>query len=212
MALLIVGGGLGAREWRSIAGSRAACASIESYRAQSGPVQQIGNGSPITVLGDSYSTGDELADRSNAWTHQFAVEQGRELDVVAEGGTGFTTAGYCGDGSYADRAHVAAGIGNSTVIVEGGLNDTGSPDQVASSARKVIAKFDGTVFLVGPVDAPAVAGESEVDQGLRQAAKQEGATYISALGWDDLSFGPDGKHLNPAGHRAYANHIASALS
>jgi lysophospholipase L1-like esterase len=35
--------------------------------------------------------------------------------------------------------------------------------------------------------------------------------YVSALGWNDLEFLPDGVHLTESGHARFAEHVAAAL-
>ncbi|MDM7887441.1 SGNH/GDSL hydrolase family protein [Curtobacterium sp. RHCJP20] len=192
---------------------QAACDEVRSYLKNTGPVERIGHGfRTISVLGDSYSTGDTLADRHDTWTRTLAASTSARVDVVAQGGTGFVNPGFCGDGSFAERARDIPDDG-SQLLIEGGLNDVGEdPTVVKSAAGALIARFAGRdVVVIGPVNAPGVTGEQVVDRALRTASDEHGARYVSALGWTGLSFGADRKHLTAAGHAAYAGHVLAAL-
>lgn len=207
----VVGGGWGVHRAYAV---HQACESIRSYERSTGPVQHIGEaGDTWTVLGDSYSTGDMLEDRHDAWTYAVAKSHRLRLNVVAQGGTGYVNEGFCGDGSFSERASKVPSDG-SPVIIEGGLNDLAADQGVLrDAARRLVDKFSGDrpVVLIGPVDAPNEHGERAVDATLRSVAADRRTTYISGLAWDDIDFGPDGKHMSPSGHKVFAEHVYEAL-
>ena len=207
---LIAGGGYTAHKAYA---AHKACESVRAYAEATGSVQAVGDGThSFTVLGDSYSTGDLLDDRADAWTVRFAADEDAAIDVVAQGGTGYLNAGFCGDGSFADRAAAIPDDG-STLIIEGGLNDVGrSKADLAKAADDLFDRFASRhIIVVGPVNAPAVEGEAVVDNVLARSAARHDATYVSALRWRDLQFGPDGKHLTAAGHGQYAADLAADI-
>lgn len=81
-----------------------------------------GSGTPVLVVGDSWSAGLGLADPSASWPARL---DGR-VHVAGFSGSGFSArASGCGDVSFAARAPQAlAGLPAGTlVVVEGGLND-----------------------------------------------------------------------------------------
>ncbi|MBF4603776.1 SGNH/GDSL hydrolase family protein [Curtobacterium sp. VKM Ac-2884] len=189
------------------------CQSVRSYEKSVGAVQTIGSGPErITVIGDSYATGDTLKDRGDAWVDDLATQQNATVSVLAQGGTGYTNAGFCGDSTYDTRVADVAATRPDLVIVEGGLNDTDtSPSDERAAAERVyrsLRHYD--VAVVGPVDVPAVEGERRVDDALKRATRAQGATYVSALDWH-IDLGPDEKHPSPSGHAAFATNLATSL-
>lgn len=187
-----------------------ACKVIEQQLTDRGPVIRIaGSGMTVAVIGDSYSSGDGLDDYTMAWPHAFATDTGYALRVSGIGSTGFSNRGVCGDSPFSSRLSVTSGA--DLVIVQGGLNDTSSPDEVPIAAEELLREIEAPrVVVVGPVDAPAVEGEEAVDLALQEAAVDAGAEYISALDWQ-LTFGPDRTHLDPSGHREFAKLTEDAL-
>lgn len=186
---------------------------MRAYENSTGPVQKVGDSTTrYAVLGDSYSTGDVLQDRHDAWTYSLAAAHDVQLDVVAQGGTGYVNEGFCGDGSYEHRAGSIPHDG-SPLIIEGGLNDLqADPDQLRTAADRLVREFADKrrVILVGPVNTPAEDGEKPVDRILAGVAAKHDVTYISGMSWD-IDFGPDGKHMSPAGHAEFAEDVAAAL-
>lgn len=212
-AAAVVIGSYGLHAGASAFTRHVACDRVRAYAKQTGAVQRLGDGSRVvTVLGDSYSTGDTLENRDDAWTYRLAADLPATVDVIAQGGTGFVNAGFCGDGTFAARAGDVPDD-DSLLIIEGGLNDVGRPSgSVERAARQLLSDFSGRdVVLVGPVNAPATTGEQEVDRELRRAAGDYDVQYVSALGWSGISFGPDRKHMTPAGHAVYAQGVAAAI-
>jgi len=191
-----------------------ACSSVRDYAADTGGSVHIpGSGPTVAIVGDSFSTGDHLEDRSHAWVNVFAKDTQKDLTVFAEGGTGFLNEGFCGTGAFGERLKPAIDAKPSSIIIEGGLNDVRySAQDVRAAAAELIGRVDEStsVIVIGPVDAPALSGELDVDRALMDATKAENVTYVSALDWD-LSFGPDGVHLTDFGHETYAADVAKAL-
>lgn len=212
-ALVAIGAVLLVPPVRSAVATHEACRSVRAYEATNGPVKTVGDGPRrVTVIGDSYAAGDVLADRSNAWVDVFAAEDDATVRVLAQGGTGFTNAGFCGDSTYAARLDRVASTRPELVIVEGGLNDTmASPAEEEHAARAVLAELrDYDVVLVGPVDVPAVDGEAEVDTALSRAAAAEGVRYVSATRWR-IALGADQKHPTVQGHADFARRLADSV-
>ncbi|MCY1694132.1 SGNH/GDSL hydrolase family protein [Curtobacterium sp. SL109] len=210
----IVGLTAGAYKARVAYISHEGCESVRAYEKSVGPVQVIGKGAKrITVIGDSYSTGDMLSDRADAWVDDFASEQDATVSVLAQGGTGYTNAGFCGDSTFGSRVRQVAATDPQLVIVEGGLNDTAATeDEERTAAERVLRSLRGhNVVVVGPVDVPVLEGEGAVDLALSGAARAEGARYISALGWP-IALGADKKHPTAAGHAEFAQRVAAAIA
>lgn len=191
-----------------------ACAAIRADGRSADTVDVIGSGPlRITVIGDSYAAGDTLADRTDAWVDDFAAEADATVTVLAEGGTGFTNPGFCGDNTFGSRVDRIAATKPDLVIIEGGLNDTGASaedEQTAvHSVLRGLGAFD--VVVVGPVAVPAVTGEAKVDASLEKAAGSAKVRYVSALRWD-IDLGADDKHPSARGHREFARRLAAAIA
>lgn len=186
----------------------AACDSIRNYYQETGGVIHYpGAGPRIVILGDSYTTGDMLPDRSQAWPAQFAAKSGADVYVVGEGGTGFVNEGFCGTGSFAERLDAALDLQPATLVVAGGLNDAGQ--DVSTPVNRLLDRTReiDSVYLLGPVDSEANDGEAEVSRQMESASHEFAVTFVSALSWDGLAYGADGLHLTARGHAAYANHV-----
>lgn len=169
------------------------------------PIVRVREGS-VAVLGDSYTAGDMLADRTQGW----AYKVGSHLAGV--GGTGFVNGGYCGNHTYVQRIDSVLALNPETLIIQGGLNDWGSAEKVADAAITVLDRTRAVpkVILVGPPDVPGRENEAKVDAALRAAATVANIKYVSALDWD-LEYLSDQTHLTPAGHATFAANVASAL-
>ncbi|NQW91384.1 SGNH/GDSL hydrolase family protein [Curtobacterium sp. VKM Ac-2861] len=154
-----------------------------------------------------------MADRTDAWVNGFAAETDATVTVLAEGGTGFTNPGFCGDNTFGSRVDRVAETKPDLVIIEGGLNDTGaSADDEQTAVRSVLrglGAFD--VVMVGPVAVPAVTGEAKVDAWLEKAAGSANVRYVSALRWD-IDLGPDDKHPSAEGHAEFARRLSAAIA
>ena len=184
------------------------CEAIQSRIAETGEVVQ-GRGAAGTVaLGDSYAAGDWLDDRTQGWAYMVAK------DVAGVGLTGYTNGGYCGDGSFSERLSTVTDLRPSTLIIQGGLNDSeASAHQIETAASDLLEDVADipTVILIGPTNAPAKSDLAKVDRALAAAAKDHQREYISALEWD-LEFLPDRLHLTPAGHVGFADLVRARLN
>ena len=204
--IALVGGGVfAANEIKDNIAQSQRCESVKAFV----PVKKISDAEPqVAILGDSYTAGDGLADRTKGWAYQVGT------DLAGVGGTGFVNGGYCGDHTYLERWDTVLATSPGTLIIQGGLNDWGSAEKVADAALAVIDRADDTVprvVIVGPPDVPGRDGEDKVDTALHAAAATMNAEYVSALGWDDLEYLPDETHLTEAGHAAFAARVASAV-
>jgi acyl-CoA thioesterase I len=167
-----------------------------------------GSGSPVTVVGDSWSVGLGLDRLADSWPSRLP---GR---VTTEGfsGSGFSrTASPCGDESFGTRA--AAITPRGLVVVEGGLNDYNQPaSAIRSGFEALVRQLHGhRVLVVGPARAPERAdGAARVDAILRQESARAGVEYVSMLP-DRFPYLEDGLHLTPAGHRAFGLGVAGAI-
>jgi ABC-type Fe3+-hydroxamate transport system substrate-binding protein len=204
----------GAHELHASYVTHQACASVRAVGRSVGTVDVIGSGPlRITVIGDSYAAGDTLADRSDAWVDDFAAETDATVTVLAEGGTGFTNPGFCGDNTFSSRVDRVTATKPDLVIIEGGLNDTeASADDEQTAVRSVLRRLGAfDVVMVGPLDVPAVTGEAKVDAWLEKAAGSAKVRYVSALRWD-IDLGADDKHPSARGHTEFARRLAAAIA
>ena len=77
---------------------------------------------------------------------------------------------------------------------------------------------DWSVILLGPMDAPALDGETDIDQALARAAQEAEIPYVSMIGLlteetqsdgiqqSDL-FQSDGIHLSDLGQEAFGSEV-----
>lgn len=208
--VMVVGGGAAAG-WYYVRPALAAaqsCDVVKDRIAKDGPVIHVSDANPtVAVIGDSYTAGDGLPDRSKGW----ARSVGTDLDGI--GMTGFTNGGYCGHQTFSERIDNVLATKPDTLIVQGGLNDVEKPGEVQASAMFLMSQVKDVrrVVIVGPVDAPAREGEEAVDNALRTAAASTGRQYVSALDWD-LPFLADKTHLTPDGHAEFAQHVRESLA
>ena len=205
--VLVAGGGAAAVQIKDNITNGQRCEAIQSRIAETGEVVQ-GRGAAGTVaLGDSYTAGDWLEDRSQGWAYAVAE------DVAGVGMTGYTNGGYCGDDSFSERLSTITDLHPSTLIIQGGLNDSdATAHQIEAAADDLLDRVEGIerVVLVGPTNAPAKTDLAKVDKALAAAAKDRQREYISALEWD-LEFLPDRLHLTPAGHAEFAELVRTRL-
>lgn len=163
----------------------------------------------VTVLGDSYASGDTLPKRSDAWPYLVPWD----VTVNAVGGTGFTNPGACGDSPFSSRVRTVLDTHPQTLIIQGGLNDwQAKPADIEKAASSLLDRVKSVprVVIVGPVDAPARPAAETVDQVLKRVAAAHHVQYVSTLGWHD-QFGTPGLHLTVAGQREYATQLAAAI-
>ena len=184
------------------------CEAIQSRIAETGEVVQGRGAAGTVVLGDSYAAGDWLEDRSQGWAYAVAE------DAAGIGMTGYTNGGYCGDGSFSERLRSVTDLHPSTLIIQGGLNDSeASAHQIEAAASDLLDRVEDIdrVVIIGPTNAPAKSDLAKVDRALAAAAADHEREYISALDWD-LEFLPDRLHLTPAGHAEFAELVKASLN
>lgn len=212
LALVILAGATytGYRGYKDAQFKRQACAVIKDQQAERGPIIDIpGDGERVAVIGDSYSSGDTLANYRDAWPFAFAAATGTSVTLSGIGWTGFVDSGVCDTDAFGTRLAVTDNA--DVVIVQGGLNDTDTASEVQAAAAELLQMIDAPrIVVVGPVDAPAVNGEKAVDTALHNAADTAGAEYVSALDWS-LTFGSDQTHLDPQGYASFAGDVADAM-
>ncbi|WP_162235852.1 SGNH/GDSL hydrolase family protein [Frigoribacterium sp. Leaf44] len=197
-----------------VAVQAAACESVGAYeRSTGGSVHTRGKASGIAVIGDSYSAGDHLSNRDEAWVNDFSGDTGLSLNVFAESGTGIVNPGFCGNGRYEARISSALLSLPDSLMIQGGLNDVDASDEeLTSETRDLLntVRVVPRVFVIGPPDTPARQGEDRVDDILRKECADLDIAYISALHWP-LEFGPDQEHLTATGHAEFATSLEASL-
>lgn len=170
-----------------------------------------GSGTPIVVVGDSYSVGAGVAPL-DSWPTRLP---GR-VHVDGFSGSGFSAgASGCGPVSYAERAaRAVAGRPGALVVVEGGLNDHDQSDEdIAAGFQRLTGRLAGhDVLVVGPPPAPdRAAGVPRVDRLLASLSARAGVTYLSLTG-ADIEYLDDDLHPTAAGHRVFGDLVAAAVS
>lgn len=191
------------------------CEVTTEYLRNRGEAVRTGNGGrKVFVLGDSYTAGDVLEDRTDVWVYDLARIEDATVTADGIGGTGFVNGGSCGGMQFGTRLGQIVHSSPGLVILQGGLNDwRESPDKVASAAFNDLQELSDVpeVVVVGPINAPSRSeGAKAIDSALREAVEAQGRRYISALDWD-LPYLPDRLHLTPAGHDTFAAHVAAAI-
>ena len=190
---------------------RARCERLTTSLKRYGEVKTFGDrGLSIGVIGDSYTAGEGLQDRSARWVARLAEMLPAQVEASGVGFTGFVSPGPCGGQRYATRTDRVQDA--SIVLLEGGLNDLwASQERVLAGVDDLVRRFDGNrVIVIGPVDVPARTGEQEVDAALEQGALAAGAEYVSMLPLE-TSYLPEGVHLTETGHYEFARRVAVYL-
>ena len=187
------------------------CAIERQYLAERGAPKPLTHGAKkVYVIGDSYTAGDQLDDRDDAWVRDIP----KSWQVVADGigGTGFVNPGNCGDKAFSARLDPAKSA--DMVILQGGLNDwREQPAAIEAATTEVLKGLSGVpeVVVVGPVHAPSRSDESlKVDAALRAATEAEGRQYVSAIDWD-LPYLPDKLHITPIGQSKFAELVGASI-
>lgn len=172
-----------------------------------------GSGAETLVVGDSWSVGLGLADLGRSWPTRLP---GR-VRVAGFSGSGFSRdASECGDLSFATRAARAVGPETRLVVVAGGLNDVDRTDaEIEAGFGRLVTALSAPglrVVVVGPAAAPSrAAAVVRVDRLLRGLTGRAGWEYVAAYDWE-LGYLPDGLHLTPAGHAAFGDLVAEAVT
>lgn len=203
-ALVVAAAVAGAWLWKRESKQAVACEVVTADAEAGKAFVTIREPVRVAVLGDSYTAGQWLENQRDGWAFQVG-------DLVAGvGGTGYVNGGFCGDGTYAERIAAVVDANPETLVIQGGLNDTGKDVTDAADDLLAMVPDEVRVVVVGPVDAPERDDEADVDATLSTVAGQHGAEYVSALDWD-LPFLDDGLHLTEAGHLLFAENVTSHL-
>lgn len=177
-----------------------------------------GGSRAVLVVGDSYTQATGLGGPAHAWPATLAEPAAATVTVDGMSSTGFTTAGFCpGEPfTYADRLAGHDVADDTTVIIQGGVNDglSGDPGELGSSADAALDEAGGAarIVVVGPPAIPALdAGVlGTIDRTLAAAAQEHDAVYVSLLA-EDIPIGEDDVHPTAAGQERMAQVIAAAL-
>jgi len=167
-----------------------------------------GDGSPVLVIGDSWSVGLGQDDLGRSW----AARLPGRVTVAGFSGSGFSrTASPCGDESFGTRALEAPLEG--LVVVEGGLNDYDrSTTAITLGFARLMQSLEGhRVVVVGPATAPSRAhAVPRVDRLLARLAADSGVPYVATSDLR-LPYLPDRLHLTPEGHEIFGDAVAERL-
>lgn len=178
-----------------------------------------GEGTPVLVIGDSWSAGIKLDDIGGSWPHRL---EGR-VHVDGFGGSGFSRhASPCGRLAYADRVDAALDRLDEQpglVVVQGGLNDTDQATyDIRAGVRRVVARLvargvaRGDIVIVGPANAPARARRvPRVDRVLAEEANRARVSYVRTRSLR-LAYVPDRLHLTAAGHTEFGDAVAARVA
>jgi acyl-CoA thioesterase-1 len=170
-----------------------------------------GEGSPVLVIGDSWSVGLGQDDLARSWASRLPGE----VHVAGFSGSGFGAhASTCGRVSFHDRAPTALATRPDLVVVEGGLNDYDQPAAAIDRGfRDLMADLAGhAVVIVGPADAPSRAGSvPRVDALLERLSETYGVPYVRTSDLD-LDYLGDRLHLTEGGHREFGDVVAERIA
>lgn len=170
-----------------------------------------GTGSPVLVIGDSWSVGLGLDDLRRSWAGRLPGE----VHVAGFSGSGFSAgASTCGRVSFHDRAPTALDARPHLVVVAGGLNDHDQPAAATVRGfRALMADLAGQhVVVVGPADAPARSGSvPRVDALLATLSEQYAVPYVRTSDLD-LPYLGDHLHLTEAGQREFGDVVAERIA
>jgi len=170
-----------------------------------------GSGTPILVIGDSWSVGLGLDRPADSWPSRLP---GR-VRVAGFSGSGFSEhASPCGDVDFADRAPRALRRPADLVVVQGGLNDYDQPDaDIRAGFDRLMTSLRGErVVVVGPAAAPSRARRAaHVDLLLSGLTAHYGVPYVPTASLD-LGYLPDRLHLTAASHRVFGDYVAEQLA
>lgn len=187
------------------------CQAETAYASKNGSVITASEGkTAVAIMGDSYTTGEFLPDRSKGWAYQVGAGKDWAVKLNGVGGTGFVNPGPCGAQAYSDRIARVLTLDPQVLIVEGGLNDANaSAADIQAGARLVLTQASEIpkVIVVGPPAPPTGKDYAAIDRALSEAAAAAGRQYVSALDWD-LEYLPDGLHLTEASHSEFASNVA----
>jgi acyl-CoA thioesterase I len=183
----------------------------DGAQAARGP---FGTGPGVLVLGDSWSAGYGIPDISRAWPARLAELGGWRVTVDARSGSGYLNS-WCRPGSsFPDRLSVPAGT--DTVIVEGGLNDVGTPgDELRAAAEETVREARATARRVVVLGAPRVdardpTGLAAVNEALAGASAAAGASFVDTSAWRiELQY--DGLHPSERGAERFAQLVVDAV-
>lgn len=221
LTVLVVGGSLLAlRQWQEATTYSGPGADVEPQVVFIPP--------RLAVMGDSYSGGSPgiggVGD--DGWPALVAADLGWELNLEAEGGTGYVS-GAERNISFPDRVDALTRFINTPIIIiEGSRLDTSSPtDEVVRRARETWGSVrrdspKSKILIIGPIwsDLLLPAGQPEATLGaLEKAARQDGLAFINPQerGWfvgpGNRMIGSDKVHPTNKGHKFIARQVMTEI-
>ena len=187
----------------------------------------IDPGSPVLIVGDSYTKGSGSYDGHHGWAQDLVADLHWDATIDGIGGSGYANTAGTGSArfTYASRIRAHRDLHPELVLVQGSQNDwLVGADRLRSTVESTLRLArqqwpDAVVVAMGP-SAPQPRAQSTAGIGAAVAAgaRAAGVTYIDPLErrWftERNSPGyatPDGEHLTDAGYRYLAGRVASAL-
>lgn len=178
-------------------------------------------GFTLAVVGDSYTMGHSLVQRTETWMWQTGFRLGFDTIMnFAIGGTGFVrTINAEAVSNFAGRRDVVAAENPDVVILSGGRNDDKQADgvtvtTVAMQKASVEAEIDYYKTTLGKqvfvTSTASQASQSAVRQGIIAACMSRGVPFIDA-NVDGLAKIADGIHPTYDAHQALGDTIASGI-
>lgn len=194
------------------------------------PVVMSRTGTPVAVLGDSYTTGSGMGGRGPHSWPVLAVDelhsQGVAIDLAigAVGATGYVKANSAGT-VFADQIEKSVVTNDHLVVLFGSINDRGVPaEQLSTAVQCVLANTksaapEAKLLVIGP---PWATGDPPanilvVRDVVRTQAAAVGATFVDPIAEEWFAdhpelIGSDRVHPNDAGHQYLAEKIAPLIA
>ena len=172
-----------------------------------------GDGSPVLVIGDSWSVGLGQDDLGRSWAGRLPGRGARRrlLRVRVQ-----RPREHAADASPShDRAPTALALRPALVVVEGGLNDYDQPAAAIDRGfRDLMADLAGhPVVVVGPADAPpAPRAVPRVDAPARRGSRRSTASPTSARATSTSPTWTTGCTSPTDGHRDFGDAVAERIA
>lgn len=162
------------------------------------------------LIGDSWAVGDG---ENPAFPGLVAEALDLDLRVSAVGGTGYLNEGPCGGQPFAARVDTIPADAE-WVILAGGVNDTGRPDDIHTAVDDLIEAVrerapEAKVVVLGVPRVRLVPSDAtEQADGVLQHVDADAFVDVRV---EEVEIGADDIHPTPAGQRQYADLIVDAL-
>ncbi len=202
----------------------------DAYASQGALLTPVDTRPTAVFIGDSYASGTGASSPATRWTTLASTALNWKEVNIGRGSTSYLATGtmagcgldYCPN--YLQMVPEAVKHSPSIVIVSGGQNDFSNfekrpqsvVDAINATYQAIHEKLpDAKVVAVGP-STPWGVGDTvtRLDKAVQEAAKANGATYVSLIAPDVVDMAmvaKDGAHVLDSGHAAIAERVESAL-